>query len=409
VTAAAFEAEGVGRSVLDRAGLRGQTSARRWPVAAAGGSGRPRAKRISRDTLIDIINGYDRDETFTVSELQDQAGGGADQTVRDGHRRLRLQRRRRGPQVPTPTTRGGRPDALPQAVTPVGADGADRQVIRSPPASGSADLHTHRAAGRGRRAHDGHRPAGGPARSVSYRDQRGGAGSRSRWLSHGSPSPWRRSGPSRSCWSTTSRCWSCCGLRRSSCWSEGDRVASSASPTSWLLFLAFLPLGLLVGPRVLRRRPCVPRFARGGQRSRMAAPSHPAPSSSSSRSRSSPVGGRRSRCWAESPRSRRRCSPLPPGCPTWTGAATCWPMPSARCSPCRPRWRPASRSDAPTRTAGPWITGVGAGLFFVLIVLLHSLDPPRGRAPRQGRARPEPTCGRSQPAPAGSLPLRSLG
>jgi hypothetical protein len=79
VTAAAFEAEGVDRSVLERAGLLAAAGRDR---RSAGTSGRQRAKRISRDTLIDIINGYDQDETFTVSELQDQAGGGSDQTVR---------------------------------------------------------------------------------------------------------------------------------------------------------------------------------------------------------------------------------------------------------------------------------------------------------------------------------------
>jgi hypothetical protein len=78
VTAAAFEAEGVQRAVLERAGL------------LAGGRGRrprstgtpTRAKRVSRDTLADIVHGYEQDETFTVSELQDQAGGGSTQTVR---------------------------------------------------------------------------------------------------------------------------------------------------------------------------------------------------------------------------------------------------------------------------------------------------------------------------------------
>jgi hypothetical protein len=79
VTAAAFEAEGVDRSVLQRAGLLAAGGGGR---RSAGSSGRQRAKRISRDTLIDIINGYDQDETFTVSELQDQAGGGSDATVR---------------------------------------------------------------------------------------------------------------------------------------------------------------------------------------------------------------------------------------------------------------------------------------------------------------------------------------
>jgi hypothetical protein len=80
VTAAAFQAEGVDRSVLERAGL--LAAGGRGQRRASGGSGRQRAKRISRDTLIDIINGYDQGETFTVSEVQDQAGGGADQTVR---------------------------------------------------------------------------------------------------------------------------------------------------------------------------------------------------------------------------------------------------------------------------------------------------------------------------------------
>lgn len=78
VTAAAFEAEGVDRSVLERAGL---VAGRRGSSAKAR-AGRPRAKRISRDTLLDIVNGYEQGETFTVSDLQDQAGGGTDQTVR---------------------------------------------------------------------------------------------------------------------------------------------------------------------------------------------------------------------------------------------------------------------------------------------------------------------------------------
>jgi hypothetical protein len=80
VTAGAFQAEGVDGSVLERAGmLAAGGQSRRSPGTT---SGRQRAKRISRDTLIDIINSYDQDESFTVSELQDQAGGGSDQTVR---------------------------------------------------------------------------------------------------------------------------------------------------------------------------------------------------------------------------------------------------------------------------------------------------------------------------------------
>jgi hypothetical protein len=78
VTAAAFEAEGVDRSVLERAGLVPGGRGRR----PAPSGERRRAKRISRDTLIEIVEAYDQDETFTVSELQDQAGGGSNATVR---------------------------------------------------------------------------------------------------------------------------------------------------------------------------------------------------------------------------------------------------------------------------------------------------------------------------------------
>jgi len=83
VNAAAFEAEGVDRAVLRRAGLVNVSSSRGSGGGGTSRGGRSRAKRVGKDTLLDVIRGYGAGETFTVSELQDQAGGGSPQTVRN--------------------------------------------------------------------------------------------------------------------------------------------------------------------------------------------------------------------------------------------------------------------------------------------------------------------------------------